>query len=79
MTGPVEDPEPAVARTPVALALSCLFGALGLVLLVGGLATSTNAVLMAGTMAGTLSLAAALYWRSDLVSSWAARKRGGGP
>ena len=79
MTEPLEVPTPATPRTPTALALSCVFGAVGVVLLLGGLATSTNAVLFAGIGAGILSLASALYWRSDLVSSWAARKRASGP
>ena len=73
-------PEPSPARppTPAALTLSCLFGVIGLVVLVAGLVTSSDAVAVAGMVAGALSLAAALYWRSELVRAWAERKRSAG-
>ena len=76
---PTTEPEPASAgvppgpRTPPAFALSCVFGAVGVVLLLAGVAVSSDAVAVAGMVAGALSLAAALYWRSELVSAWAAR------
>ena len=73
MSAPGEGPPPA---TPPALVLSCAFGALGVVLLLLGAVVSSDAVFVAGVAAGALSLGAALYWRSELVSAWAARKRG---
>ncbi len=71
------DPSPGRPPTPAAFTLSCLFGAIGLVVLVAGLVTSSDAVAVAGMVAGALSLAAALYWRSELVRAWAERKRSG--
>ncbi|MEO7836351.1 MAG: hypothetical protein ABIS21_01765 [Acidimicrobiales bacterium] len=62
-------------KTPAPLVLSCVFGALGVVLIIVGLAASVDAVALAGVGAGVLSLSAALFWRSELVSSWAAAKR----
>lgn len=79
-----EDPDPggtspaeggARSRTPPALAVSCSFGAIGVVLIVAGLVTSSDAAFLAGLVAGVLSLSAALFWRSELVSAWAAQKR----
>lgn len=66
-------------RTPVPLVLSCVAGAVGLVLLVAGLVSDTTAISVAGFIAGSASLGAALYWRSLLISSWAAQKRGPRP
>lgn len=62
-------------RPPVPLVLSVAFGAVGLVLLVAGLVGGSTPVAVAGFLAGSLSLGAALYWRSLLVSEWAAKKR----
>lgn len=62
--------------TPPALVLSCAFGAVGVALLVLGALLSRDAVFVAGVAAGALSLGAALYWRSELVSTWAERKQG---
>lgn len=78
--GPEEHaPEPAASagasKTPPALAVSCFFGAMGVVLMVAGLVTSSDGAFMAGLVAGVLSLSAALFWRSELVASWAAQKR----
>lgn len=63
-------PEP----PPVPFVLSCATGALGLVLLVAGAALGNRALSVAGVVGGTLSLGAALYWRSLLISAWAAQK-----
>lgn len=62
---------------PVPLVLSCVAGAIGFVLLVVGLVAGSTALSVAGFLAGTISLGAALYWRSLLISAWAARKQGG--
>lgn len=62
------------ARAPVPLVLSCMAGAVGLVLLVAGAVSSTTSLSVAGVVAGSASLGAALYWRSLLISSWAAQK-----
>ena len=56
--------------TPPALAVSTGFGALGVLLFFIGAITGTTAVFVAGAGAGALSLGAALYWRSELISSW---------
>ncbi len=56
--------------TPPALAASAGFGALGVLLFFVGAFTGSSAVFVAGAGAGALSLVAALYWRSELISSW---------
>ncbi|MDP9069985.1 MAG: hypothetical protein M3N68_01605 [Actinomycetota bacterium] len=66
-------------RTPPALVLSCALGAVGVVLFLFGSVVHSEGAFVAGAAAGALSLGAALYWRSELVSSWADRKRRGGP
>ena len=68
------DPAP-LPKRPVPLVLSCGAGALGLVLLVGGLALGNTGLSVAGVVGGALSLGAALYWRSLLISEWSGRKR----
>lgn len=72
-------PEPGAGTSrvapPVPLVLSCIAGAAGTVLLVAGAATANTAMSIGGVVAGSLSLGAALYWRSLLISSWAAQKR----
>lgn len=72
--GPAARPRP-----PVPLVLSCAAGAVGLVLLVAGAATSEQALSVAGVAAGTGSLGAALYWRSLLITAWAQRRVRPGP
>lgn len=62
-------------KTPAPLLLACVSGAIGLVLIVVGIAASAEAVILAGLGAGVLSLSFALFWRSELVSAWAAAKR----
>lgn len=61
---------------PAPLVLSIAFGVLGSVLLVAGLIGGSTGLAVGGFAAGSLSLGAALYWRSLLISSWAAQKRG---
>ncbi len=61
---------------PVPFVLSCVLGMVGLVLVVAGIVLGNTGLAMAGFAAGTLSLGAALYWRSLLVNAWAAQKRG---
>lgn len=60
---------------PPAFTVSLAFGILGVVLLLAGWATSGDALFLSGIVAGCLSLAAALYWRSQLVADWRRRKR----
>ncbi len=79
MTEPEAGESPGRAPTPVALVLSCALGALGVVFFLVGAAVGREGAFVAGSAAGALSLAAALYWRSELVSSWAARRRREGP
>ncbi len=55
---------------PPALVTSCVFGAVGVVLLLTGLATGSVAVLVGSGAAGALSLTAALVWRSQLIDAW---------
>lgn len=65
--------------TPRPLVLACALGALGALLLVLGGVTGTVGLSVAGFGAGSLSLAAALYWRSELITSWRAAQRGPRP
>ena len=79
MTEPEEGEGRGTVRPPVALVLSCALGALGVVLFLVGSVVGSEGAFVAGAAAGALSLAAALYWRSELVSSWAERPRREGP
>ncbi len=72
-------PRPPRAQRPPALVASIAFGALGLVLLAIGFVSASNPVLVLSGLAGTLSLASALVWRSQLIDAWRAQKRGGRP
>jgi hypothetical protein len=56
--------------TPPALAVSVAMGAAGVVLFLVGAVTGRTALFVAGAGAGALSLIAALYWRSELISAW---------
>lgn len=67
------------ASPPLPLVLSCLAGVVGTVLLVAGAVAGRTGLSIAGVVAGSLSLVAALYWRSLLISSYAARKQGRRP
>ena len=79
MTEPEPGDPAATTPTPIALVLSCALGALGVVLFLVGSALGSEGAFVAGAAAGALSLAAALYWRSELVTSWAQRRRREGP
>lgn len=71
------DPNARIGRPPppVPLVLSVVAGVIGIVLLVAGAIADSTALSVAAVVAGSLSLGAALYWRSLLISSWAAQKR----
>jgi hypothetical protein len=57
-----------------AFLLSCAIGAVGVgLVLVAGI-TGLGAIFVAALLAGSLSLGAALYWRSLLETDWASRK-----
>jgi len=60
----------AVPRRPPALLASIVFGALGALLLLIGFFTESTPVLVASGAAGSLSLASALVWRSQLIDAW---------
>lgn len=68
-------PPPERARPPVPFVASIAFGAVGFVLLAAGVAAGSTGLAVAGFAAGSLSLGAALYWRSLLISAWAAKRR----
>ncbi len=57
-------------QRPPALVTSCVFGAIGALLLLVGLVTGSEAVLIGSGAAGALSLASALVWRSQLIDAW---------
>ena len=59
---------------PPALVASLAFGAVGAVLLLVGLATSSIPLVVASSLAGTLSLISVLVWRSQLIDSWRERQ-----
>ena len=73
------DGRDAAGRPAPALVLSCVFGALGALCIVVGAVVGNEGAFVAGAGAGALSLAAALYWRSELISSAAERRRRGAP
>ncbi|MDQ6725125.1 MAG: hypothetical protein M3066_02985 [Actinomycetota bacterium] len=62
---------------PGALRASIAFGVVGAILLIAGLTSRSTPVLVAATTAGSLSLVAALVWRSQLIEAW--RKEKGMP
>lgn len=64
------DRSSAAEPRPVPLVLSAACGAVGVVLLLIGAITSTNAFFFAGMLAGVASLGVALYWRSELIAAW---------
>ncbi len=66
---------PQTPGRPAALVASVALGVVGAVLFVAGALLGSDAVFVAGAAAGALSLGAALYWRSELISAW----RGGPP
>lgn len=60
---------------PPALVASIVFGSVGLVLLIVGLASGSQTVLVCGVAGGAVSLVAALVWREQLIDAWHARKQ----
>ncbi len=67
---------PAPRPTSPALVTSVVFGLAGLVLLLLGLFTSAEPVVVGGVAAASVSLVAALVWREQLIRSWR-EQRGG--
>ena len=63
-------PMAAAPRRPPALVASCVFGVLGAALLLVGFVTASTPVLVGSGAAGSLSLASALVWRSQLIDAW---------
>jgi hypothetical protein len=57
-------------RRPPALVVSCAFGVVGAVLLLAGVATGNEPILIGSGLAAALSLVAALVWRSQLIDAW---------
>jgi hypothetical protein len=57
---------------------SCAFGVVGAVLLLVGLATGSEPILIGSGVGGALSLVSALVWRSQLIDAWNRQRRGGG-
>lgn len=51
------------------------FGAVGAFLLLVGLATGSEPILLASGAAAALSLASALVWRSQLIEAWNRERR----
>jgi len=60
--------------SPPALVTSVTFGSVGLVLLLIGLVTGSQTVLVCGVAAGTVSLVAVLVWREQLIDAWHSRQ-----
>lgn len=71
------EPPPARPARPPALRASIVFGVVGAVLLAVGFVTTNTPVLVLSGAAGSLSLASALVWRSQLVQAWRAEHRPG--
>ena len=80
-------PETRRGRSAPAFVASCAFGALGAVLLVSGLLSGAESLVVVATALGSLSLVSALVWRGQLISKWRADRYersgsspdGGGP
>jgi len=64
-------------RSPPALVTSVVFGVIGTVLLLAGLFSGTEALVLSAVGAGTLSLVAVLVWREQLIAAWRAGRRQG--
>ena len=62
-------------RRPPAFVVSCIFGAIGLVLLIIGFLTESEPVLISAAASAALSLISALVWRSQLVDAWHSQRR----
>jgi hypothetical protein len=61
---------PTIPVTHPAFWVSCILGALGLLLILIGLVVGGAAVFDVGVFAGFASLVSALAWRADLVAAW---------
>lgn len=57
-------------KRPPAFVMSCAFGVIGAILLLAGLATGSEPVLISAGAGGALSLVSALVWRSQLIDAW---------
>ena len=62
---------------PSALVASCIFGVIGGVFLLIGVATRSTPVLVLSGLGGTLSLVSALVWRSQLIDAWHQQQKRG--
>lgn len=71
----VAEPPPAPPPRPPALRASIVFGVIGAMLLAVGFVTANTPVLVLSGAAGSLSLASALVWRSQLVQAWRAEHK----
>jgi hypothetical protein len=69
-----EDPPRAGDRRPLAFLISVAFGAVGLVLLLVGLAAGNEVVTLCGVAGGAISLISALVWREELIVAWHAQR-----
>ena len=65
---------PSPSSSPPALVTSVAFGSVGLVLLLIGLVSGSQTLVVCGVAAGTISLVAALVWREQLIEAWQSRK-----
>ncbi len=77
---PADQPTPPTPPTPPALVASCALGLVGAVVLLAGLFLDNVAVAVVGVALGSLSLGAALVWRSQLIEAWRRQQgpQGGG-
>ncbi len=57
-------------RSAPPVVASCVFGALGAVLLLAGLFSDSEPLVLVATGLGSLSLVSALVWRGQLISKW---------
>ncbi|HVF13998.1 MAG TPA: hypothetical protein VM942_05320 [Acidimicrobiales bacterium] len=64
-------------RRPPALVTSVVLGAIGAVLLVVGLLSGNEPLVLSAVACGTVSLVAVLVWREQLIAAWR-RDRGQG-
>lgn len=61
---------PTIPRSHPGFIVSCVFGVIGLLLIITGVIIGGQNIFVAGTICGAFSLLAALAWRADLVSTW---------
>lgn len=66
---PASEP-PEGHRSPPALVTSVVFGVIGTVLLVVGLVSGREPLVLSAVGAGTVSLVAVLVWREQLIAAW---------